>query len=215
MYTPKQFEAPDEAALYALMERFSFAPLITTGPDGPLVTHLPFLIERGEDGEGRLIGHMARANGQWRGFTGQAEALVIFQGPHAYISPSWYGEPLSVPTWNYTVAHAYGRPRLIEDEGRVYAILHALVDQHEAARAAPWTMDGLPDSYIQGMMRGIVAFELEIERLEGKFKLSQNRPLADQQRVIAALSASDDPLEQDVAAAMAEALVPHAGALGD
>jgi transcriptional regulator len=130
--------------------------------------------------------------------------LVVFSGAHAYVSPSWYGQHPSVPTWNYVAVHAYGVPRVIEDPGRVRALLDRLVRTFEDGRPAPWRMDGLPDDYVSGMMRGIVAFEIPIDRLEGKAKLSQNRPASDRARVRAALSAEDDPLARALAELMAE-----------
>src|SRR5206468_2683175 len=135
---------------------------------------------------GTLLSHMARANDQWQDFARGAEALVIFQGHHTYISPSWYEIHPSVPTWNYMVVHAYGTPRLITDDDRIRAALRELVATHESAFDEPWPMD-LPDDYLRKMLRGIVAFEIPITRLEGKFKLSQNRSERDRQLVIAAL----------------------------
>jgi transcriptional regulator len=201
MYTPKHFEVTDRALLTDLMRRFSFATLVTTHEGRPLASHLPFLVYPDAGDRGSLVAHMARANEQWRDFASGAEALVIFQGDHAYITPSWYMAHPSVPTWNYMVVHAYGVPQVIADTARVREILGELVGTHEAAFAAPWPMD-LPDQYMRKMMRGIVAFEIPIDRLEGKFKLSQNRPAVDQQRVIDELDAAGDPVEQRVAAMM-------------
>jgi transcriptional regulator len=201
MYTPKHFEVTDRALLADLMRRFSFATLVTTHEGRPLASHLPFLVYPDASDRGSLVAHMARANEQWRDFASGAEALVIFQGDHTYITPSWYTVHPSVPTWNYMVVHAYGLPQVIAEEARVAAILRTLVDKHEAGFETPWPMD-LPDEYMRKMIRGIVAFEIPITRLEGKFKLSQNRPAIDQQRVIAALDAAGNPVEQQVAAMM-------------
>jgi transcriptional regulator len=189
MYTPEAFREDDITRLHALMQDYNFAALVTQQPDGlPVATHLPFIVDtkRGSSGYGTLLCHMARANPQWRSFDGEREALVIFQGPHAYVSPSWYEEPLSVPTWNYAVVHAYGRPRIIEDATELYNNLRMLVQQSEAQFEKPWPFD-LPANFVQGMMRGTVGFEIEITRLEGKFKLNQNRSLADQAHVAATL----------------------------
>jgi transcriptional regulator len=206
MYNPKHFQVTDRTLLHGLMERFSFATLVTTHEGRPLATHLPFLIFPDAGDQGLLAGHMARANDQWRDFCDGGEALAIFQAQHAYISPSWYQAHPSVPTWNYMVVHAYGVPRVIEDEARVGEVLRALVDKHESAFDEPWRMDGLPDDYLRKMTRGIVAFEFPIARLEGKFKLSQNRSEIDQRRVVEALASSVDPLERDLGAVMAAAL---------
>jgi transcriptional regulator len=144
---------------------------------------------------------MARANPQWRHFADGQEALVIFQGPHAYISPSWYTDHQSVPTWNYAVVHAYGMPRLLEDV-ETRALLQSLVETFEAPLEPPWRLDSLPEENITRMLRGIVGFEIEIARLEGKLKLNQNRPEVDQERVVEVLEASGDPNDAGVAAWM-------------
>lgn len=201
MYTPQHFRITDTALLHRLMERFSFATLVTVHDGRPLATHLPFLVYPEVGSLGCLVAHMAVANEQWRDFAEAAEVLVIFQGQHAYVSPTWYATHPSVPTWNYTVVHAYGVPRLIADEDRVRTELRTLVDKHEGGFDEPWAMD-LPDEYLRKMARGIVAFEMPITRLEGKFKHSQNRSADDRRRVIAALDASADPAERELAALM-------------
>lgn len=189
MYVPPIFAARDEAALHALIDAHGFATLVSAAPDGPFATHVPVLLDRARGPRGTLRAHLARGNPHWRGLDGAA-ALVIFLGPHGYVSPSWYTVHPSVPTWNYAAVHAYGRVRLVEDEAALRAMLRALVDRYEAGRASPWTMDGLPEDYMRGMVKGIVGLEIEIERLEGKLKLSQNRNAADRRNVIAALAAS-------------------------
>jgi transcriptional regulator len=201
MYTPLHFRIDDPALLHDLMRRFSFATLVTTHQGRPIATHLPFLVYADGGEYGRLVGHMARLNEQWRDFESGAEALVIFQGDHTYISPSWYEVHPSVPTWNYMVTHAYGVPRILTDEADIREALRALVAMHEEGADDPWPMD-LPDEYLRNMMRGIVAFELPIARLEGKFKLSQNRSTRDRERVIATLAQSSDPGAQAIGAAM-------------
>jgi transcriptional regulator len=205
MYIPKFNAVSDPAVLHELMRQFSFATLVTTRDGAPFATHLPFLIYPDVGPHGTLIAHMARANVQWHDFERADEALVIFQGAHAYISPSWYAEPVSVPTWNYAVVHAYGVPRIIEDEARVRVLLRALVDQHEGGFEEPWAMD-LPEDYLRRQMLAIVAFEIPITRLEGKLKLSQNRSAEDQRRVVEALAASEDANAQAVGALMRERL---------
>ena len=152
-----------------------------------------------------LRAHMAHANPQWRTFSPDREVLVIFHGPHHYVSPAWYASHPSVPTWNYAVVHALGRPTLIEDRERLTALLRELVTRHEAASPEPWKM-ALPPDYQDKMLSAIVGFEIEITRLEGKFKLSQNRPSEDRPLVIEELErlGSDDAL--GVAALMREDL---------
>lgn len=203
MYVPRYSEVTDVATVHDLIERFSFGTLVTAQAGAaPVATHLPFVLRREQGELGTLVAHVARANPQWRTFV-TTEALVIFQGAHAYVSPSWYASSPNVPTWNYAVAHAYGVPRVVEDEIQVRAALRELVHQHEDHREPAWKMD-LPEDYLAGMMRGIVAFELPIKRLEGKLKMSQNRAPADRDGAIAALSASQDPVEREVAGIMRE-----------
>ena len=182
MYVPGHFALSDEAVLVELMARHDFALLVTTDEAGlPFASHLPILFER--RGEALVLSaHMARANPQWRHFADGAEVLVVFSGPHAYVSPSWYASHPSVPTWNYAAVHAYGRPRLLAHHDTCRALLERLVAVQEAARETPWTMD-LPDDYEAAMIRDIVAFEIEVSRLEGKAKLSQNRDETDRRRV--------------------------------
>ncbi len=185
IHTPAAFEETSEQRLFAFVEAHAFATLVT--PDGadPCVTHLPLLLSRGEAGA-TLRGHMARGNPHWRKLPA-TEALAIFHGPHAYISPSWYGEHPSVPTWNYAVVHARGPVRLVEDAPWLDAMLGELVQSYESPRAQPWSMD-LPSDYHTRMRAGIVGFEMTITDLKGKFKLSQNRSLSDQHRVVDALA---------------------------
>jgi transcriptional regulator len=197
MYLPNSFRENDPAALHELIREHNFGILVTQHEGAPFATHLPFLLDAERGPHGVLLAHMARANPQWRDFGG-GEALAIFQGPHAYITPSWYEAMPSVPTWNYAVVHAYGIPRIVDDHIELYAMLKRLVTNHEAPRPQPWPMD-LTDEYMDRMMRAVVGFELQITRLEGKFKLSQNRSTTDQQRVAAELAASDATLDRAVA----------------
>jgi transcriptional regulator len=205
VYVPKHFDAPDVAWCHGLMRREPFAMLVGVDQAGaPFATHLPVLLDEAPVPLGTLLGHVARPNPQWQLFHPDRPALVVFAGAHAYVSPSLYAQHPSVPTWNYVAVHAYGVPRVIDDPGRVRALLDRLVHTFEDERATPWRMDSLSDSYLTGMMRGIVAFEIPIDRLEGKAKLSQNRPPGDQARVRAALAAENDPLARAVAELMAE-----------
>jgi transcriptional regulator len=203
MYIPKAFREDDVKKLHKLMQEYSFAALVTQQDGVPVATHLPFLLDSERGPYGTLMAHMARANTQWRTFDGEQEALVIFQGPHAYISPSWYEIELSVPTWNYAAVHAYGVPRIIDDKAVLYELLKALIQMHEAQLEKRWDFQ-LPKDYLQKMMQGIVGFEIQITRLEGKFKMSQNRTVSEQQRVIAALRDSEDGGNIGVAELMSE-----------
>ena len=187
LYIPPHFRVEDRDALYAFMERHAFGTLVTSGPAGMHVSHIPFLPERGDDGAIRLLGHVARGNEQWKALEAAEHLVAIFQGPHAYVSPSWYANHPSVPTWNYSVVHAHGRARLM-DEAELHDLLMRLSATYEAGNPKPWRMSELPPAYVTSMLQMIVGFEIEVESLEGKFKLSQNRP-AEIPRVIAALEA--------------------------
>ncbi len=202
IYIPKPFAEHDRTRLHGLIRAHNFATLVSAHQGEFQVSHLPFLL----DAEGTMLrAHMARANPQWRTFSPEREVLVIFHGPHHYVSPAWYAVHPSVPTWNYAVVHAQGRPTLIEDRERLAALVRELVKRHEAASPEPWRMD-LPPDYQDKMLSGIVGFEIGVTRLEGKFKLSQNRPGDDRPLVIEALErlGSDDAL--GVAALMRENL---------
>jgi transcriptional regulator len=196
--------------LHALIEAYGFALLVSNTSDGLFATHLPFMLERDRGAQGTLVAHLARANPHARTLDG-AEVLVVFQGPHGYISPSWYGQHPSVPTWNYAAVHAYGRARTIEDPARLDAMVRALVHQYEDGRDQPWSSESLPANYMTGMLRGIVGIEIEIARLEGKLKLSQNRNAADRRAVIAALNASPSAEDRALGAYMARHAAPPSG----
>jgi len=179
MYVPPHFTVDDQQRLIALMQQRSFAQLITVSEDEPFASHLPLLWEPEGGPHGRLVGHMARANPQWRHFASGQNALAIFAGPHAYISPSWYDSKAQVPTWNYSAVHAYGAPRIVEDQAAVLATLQKLVGTYESGFDQPWRMDGLPEGHAGRMSKAIVAFEMPIARIEGKWKLGQNKSAAD------------------------------------
>jgi transcriptional regulator len=182
MYIPTAFRADDRPALYELIERHGFGTLVSVIDGAPFATHLPFLLDRAR---GVLLGHVARANPHARAVDG-SPALVIFQGPHAYVSPSWYATAPAVPTWNYAAVHVYGTASLL-DEARLGDLLERLVTKYESGRERPWAMD-LPADYRQKMVQAVVGFEVPLARVEGKFKLSQNRPAEDRAGVIRALA---------------------------
>ena len=196
MYVPAHFK-PDDPAVRELLAHHGAADLITSTSRGLLATLLPFVHDwpGGANGGawGTLLGHVARNNDQWRE-PSLGEALVIVRGPDAYISPSWYVAKQEhgrvVPTWNYVTAHVYGRLVVHDDPGWVDALVRRLTDHHESARAKPWSVDDAPPPYIAGQLRAIVGVEVLIDRVEGKFKLSQNRSEADVEGVIAGLDAS-------------------------
>src|SRR5260370_22301965 len=198
MYIPKAFREDDINTLHAFIREYSFAAVITQQDGVPFASHLPFLLDADRGPYGTLLAHMARANPQWHAFNKEQEVLVIFQGPHAYITPSWYEVELSVPTWNYAVVHAYGPPRLMEEKSELYELLKILIQTHEAHFEKPWPFQ-LPDDYVQKMMQGVVGFEIQITRLEGKFKLSQNRTTSEREKVIDALQDASNTLSTGIA----------------
>jgi transcriptional regulator len=202
MYMPERFREDDLPTLHALMRDYSFATLVTQHEGVPFASHLPLMLAADEEPYGTLFGHMARANPQWRDFDASQDVLVIFQGPHTYVSPSWYeADPNNVPTWNYVAVHAYGSPRLITDAEACRALLDTLVRTHEAPFATPWRLQ-MSEAEVRQKMQGIVTFAVRITRLEGKLKLSQNRSLTDQQRVAAILQLSADPVSREVGTLM-------------
>lgn len=202
MYTPSAFAMKEPAEFHALMRAWPFAALLTVADGRIETTHLPFMLDADRGAQGTLVAHMARANPHWRLFDGKRESLTIFTGPHAYVSPSWYETPATVPTWNYAVVHARGRPEIIADRQRVRTILERLTAEHEAYVESPWSTALAGEDYLERQMDHIVAFEMPIERLEGKFKLGQNRSSADRAGVVAALAASGRELDRETAELM-------------
>jgi transcriptional regulator len=206
MYIPKHFAIAETATCHEVIAENGFGELVTLDNAGlPFASHLPFLIDATRGASGTLIAHMARANPQWQHFANGKPVLAIFHGPHAYISPTWYATHPAVPTWNYIAVHAYGVPKIVDAPAAVEDILGRLVEANEAANGTNWRMDGLTEQYLGGMTRAIVAFEIPIDRLEGKAKLSQNRDAVDQAKVAEALAASVDPSAQATSRAMRRA----------
>jgi len=205
MFRPPAFNIDDQETIRAFMREQSFALLVTNVDGVPFASHIPLLLE--DSGKhGRLSGHLSKGNSQWQGFDGDTEALVVFWGPHAYVSPSWYEAELNVPTWNYATVHAYGRPTVIDDPEAIRRGQADMVGYYESDATDNWSMDRLPESYIEKMLNGIVAFEMPIERLEGKFKLSQNRTPADRAGAIKGLRETGNAEAAEVARLMAEIL---------
>lgn len=194
MYIPRSFAEEDRATLHAFMRQHAFAALVTVENGVPVANHVPFLVDAERGPAGTLVGHLARANPQWRGFAG--EAMAVFQGPHGYVSPRWYAGAPNVPTWNYAVVHAYGTPRVIDDAAAVLAVVRRLTEVYERENPRPWSVDEVPAEFVDRLLRAIVAFELPISRLEGKFKLNQNKTAADRAGVIAALAGVNEPLAE-------------------
>jgi transcriptional regulator len=211
MYVPEAFRLTDRARIAEVMGAYDFA-LLVTAPDGRAqASHLPFLYEPDEGPQGTLYAHMARANPQWRDFATLAEnggeALVVFQGPHSYISPTWYAtEQPTVPTWNYVAVHAYGLPEVIEAPAAARALIERLAATQEAGLTPAWSAAGLSDTFMDGMLRGLVAFRIPVARLEAKAKLSQNKTAAQLAAATAVLEAAEAPLARETGAWMRTAL---------
>ena len=186
LYRPPAFASDDRAAIARLFDQHPFATLITSGAGEPQVSHLPLLLQSAPGPHGSLVGHMARANPHWRHF-GDGTTLAIFHGPHAYVSPSWYTEPASqVPTWNYAVAHVHGHAEIVADRAATMATLQQMIERFEGGRTVPWRLQ-LEGARLDAMVGAIVAFRIAIERIDAKFKLSQNKDEADRRRVAAGL----------------------------
>jgi transcriptional regulator len=201
VYLPPAFTESRSEVLIAHIERHDFGLLVSHGAAGLIASQIPFLVAR-RDGQLILEGHIARANPQVADLDG-GEALAIFAGPHAYISPNWYEAGPAVPTWNYAAVHAYGPARAVAGAEWLRDFVDRLSQRHERREPAPpWQMQDLPEPYVKSMLNGIVGIEIVVSRLEGKFKLSQNRPAADRPRIIAALESRDDPDSHATAALM-------------
>jgi transcriptional regulator len=201
LYNPPHFKADDPRELLAFIRRHAFGTLVSTGAAGLEASHVPFEAEIGPGGAMLLQGHLARSNPHWKSLEGAADILVMFQGPHGYVSPGWYEQQPSVPTWNYAVVHARGHAHLMDEAG-LHDLVVRLSNTYEAGRPQPWRATDLPAGYVQAMLGHIVGFEIEVGQLEGKFKLSQNRP-AEIPRVVAAL-------ERDGAHELAALMRDHA-----
>jgi transcriptional regulator len=198
MYLPPDFEIDDRDALYAIIRENNFGALTNQVEGAPFATHLPFMIE----GDA-LVAHMARANPQWRAFGDSAPVLCVFQGPHAYISPSWYESENMVPTWNYIAVHVRGAPRIIDDPSTAYAMQQRLVDYQESTLPTPWRLENEDRDRIDGMLRSIVVFEIPIDQIHGKAKMNQNRTPADRRGAIAGLRETGNTGDAAVADYMA------------
>lgn len=198
MYTPKLYREEDRLKILEFLQRNDFVTLVCHDGQRPVASHL--LVEVVEEGERLLInGHMSRANPSWRTFENNPEVLVIFQGPHTYISPTWYNH-VNVPTWNYQAVHVYGKPRLVTGYEQVYRLLKRLIDRHE--KNGHYTMETLPRDFVEKEIRGVMAFQIEATRIEANYKLSQNRNDEDYWNIVSRLEEREDELSHGVAEAM-------------
>jgi transcriptional regulator len=206
MYVPAHFAEDRIPVLHEAIRACGLATLVTLTADGMIASHVPLLLDPEKPPFGALIGHLARPNPQAREAIG--DALAIFLGPEGYITPSYYATKREtgkvVPTWNYTAIHAYGRLRFFDDRAELRDIVTRLTDRHENERAAPWLVTDAPADFVQGMLNGIIGFELVITRLEGKRKMSQNRPAADRTGVVTGLREDGRPDLADLVAEVAD-----------
>jgi transcriptional regulator len=213
MYLPSHFREERVPLLHDAIRRAGLATLVTAGPEGLEASHVPLLLDPEPAPLGTLHGHLARANPQWRGAGPDLRALAAFLGPDAYVTPSWYATKARtgevVPTWNYVAIHAHGRLTFFDDPERLRALVSRLTEAHEAGRAQPWAVADAPERYVASLLPAIVGFELRIERLEGKWKASQNRSAEDRAGVVDGLAREGG----EAAAAMAS-IVRKAGADG-
>jgi transcriptional regulator len=202
MYVPPAFKDDDLDSIRATIRSARLANLVTATADGPIATPLPLILDETEGERGVLYGHVAKANPQWRSAP-IGEALAIFMGPEAYVTPSWYATKQEtgkvVPTWNYIAVHAYGPVEFFEEAKRLLQVVTRLTSMHERPRAEPWAVSDAPSDFIAAQLRGIVGVRIPVTRFEGKRKMSQNRPEADRVRVAAGLAASDNPQDREVA----------------
>jgi transcriptional regulator len=203
MYVPPAFRDDHRASLHATMRAARLCSFVTATPQGLLATPLPVLLDDTAGDRGVLYGHVARANPQWRSAP-LGEAMAIFMGPDAYVTPSWYATKQDtgkvVPTWNYVAVHAYGPVEFFDDADRLLDVVTRLTDLHEGPRAEPWAVTDAPADFIRAQLRGIVGLRMPITRIEGKRKMSQNRNAEDRAGVAAGLATGERPTDQIVAA---------------
>ncbi len=207
MYLPEHFREEEIPVLHGAIRECRLATLVTVNGGVVTASHVPLTLDSEPAPYGTIYGHLARANGQWRDVAPDTEALAIFQGPDAYITPSWYAAKREtgkvVPTWNYVAVHAYGRVRFFDDAERLRGLVRRLTEMHEGERAAPWAVADAPVGYIDAMLKAIVGVELPISRLEGKWKMNQNRQESDIEGVMAGLEGSARAGDRAVAGVMA------------
>lgn len=203
MYIPKLFHEGNWPAIKQVIEENSFTTVVSCSAGLPIATHVPLRLVESADGTAKLQGHMAKANQHWPLFEHDARSLVIFSGPHSYVSPRWY-DHVNVPTWNYIAVHVYGKPRLVTIEKELHELLKGLVDRYEGDTEGEqrYTIEGLPDDFLQSQMKGIVGFEILVDEVQASFKLSQNRDQKNYENVIAELRKSDDQKARNVAEIM-------------
>lgn len=212
MYIPKHYEKSDLAELHALIDEHPLGTWVTIGDSSLVANHIPFLIDSQHGEFGTLVGHVARANPIWRSLAAGNESLVIFQGPDAYVSPSWYASKMEhgkvVPTWNYAAVHAHGAARAFDGQASLMSLVERLSAKHESGRADPWKVSDAPADYIARRLEAIVGIEIPIRRIEGKWKVSQKESPPDRRGIVAGLEGQARPGSAAIARLMAN---PTAG----
>ena len=198
MYIPTPFLVEDRKVIVAFMQQFDFAAVVSHSDTGFVASHVPVLI-REVGSELHIVGHVARGNSHWRLMQSQAESMVIFQGPHAYVSPTWYAVSPAVPTWNYAVVHAYGAARVREDATFIAGVVEDLTRRYEDQREHPWSTQAVPGESYEKLLNAIVGFEISVSRCEAKFKLGQNRSVEDRAGTIAGLERESSPKALELA----------------
>lgn len=184
MYTPSSFKEENPDVLFDLIEEHNFGIIFSQHQDQPEATHLPFLVHRKKSEQGTLIAHFAKANKHWKKLDEAKDVLVVFQGPHSYISPAWYKNRAEVPTWNYATVHVFGKPKVIEDPAELNKMVKELTHFHEDQENTGWKLDEVPEKDYNTDLKAIVGLEIEISKMEGKFKFNQNKSDKDQKSVI-------------------------------
>jgi transcriptional regulator len=197
MYIPKLYRAEDREEILAFLKQNNFPAIVSFDGTRPIATHTPIELVEDEAGNLTIYGHMSRANPQWKTF-GTQEVLLIFQGPHTYISPRWYGH-VNVPTWNYTMIHVYGTVRLLEGE-ELQGLLSRLVHNHEGNSG--YSLEGLPEDFVKKEMNGVAGFAVAVTQIDASYKLSQNRNDADHANIVRELDKREDEDSRQVAQAM-------------
>ncbi len=206
MYLPGHFSVEDQGRIREIIHNYGFATVISMpAGEGPYINHLPLVVDPQSSDKLVLIGHMAKRNPQWRHFQKNTQAMVLFQGPHSYVTPTWYKSGRDVPTWNYAVVHVHGKVQLLESFSEQVEVLKLLTDKYESPRETPWEFE-LPSDLEDptALTSAIISFRLEVEKIEAKFKLSQNRPALDIQGVLEGLATQKDDMSQALRKLMLE-----------
>ena len=204
MYLPKHYAVTDRQQLHDFIKVNGFGILFSGNGPEPVASHLPFILDESAGEQGTLLSHMAGANRQWRHADGQ-QVLIVFQGPHTYVSPTWYQDPETVPTWNYVAVHVYGILKVVQDQERIQNILARITDYYEASLPQPWQAE-FTSEYAQQMVKRIVAFEIEIDKMQGKWKLNQNHPEERRRRVVDVLKTMPDDNSRGIVTLMEPSL---------